>query len=93
MDTQERELSTNELMRMFDVTHMTVYNWRTFPRPGRPTIPFHTKPRGTRSGIFFKESEVLRWARETGLRTKNAETQALLDSLTSGTVVRKQLLA
>jgi hypothetical protein len=62
----EMNLNTEQMMKVFDVSYMTVYNWRN-PKDNsdKPAIPFHTEKFGTqRHKIFFKWGEVQKWAKK-----------------------------
>ena len=54
-------LTTNELEVMFEVTKMTVNNWR-IGSPRITPLPYHTLKRGSRFKIYFKATEVTKWA-------------------------------
>jgi hypothetical protein len=63
------ELNTEQLMRIFGVTLMTVYNWR-YPHPNgkKSVIPYHRKKSGDRRRrIYFKWVEVKKWAKENNV--------------------------
>ncbi len=60
-------LGTKDVMRMFCVNTMTVYNWRNGSARISP-LPHHLKPHGTkRHRVTFKLQEVKRWATENNL--------------------------
>lgn len=74
-------MTTNQVMALFGVSYMTVYNWRTFKgRGARKTIPCHKEPRGSREGVFFLKSEVVAWAASAGVKTDSPEIKELLDA-------------
>lgn len=55
-------LTTEDLMRSFGVTHMTVFNWRQ-GSPTRAPLPFEQNGRA----VSFRPSKVEAWARKHGL--------------------------
>jgi len=59
-------LNTDQMMRVFDVGYMTVYNWRNPKKNSEKTaLPFHTEDFGTqRKKVFFKWGEVKKWAKK-----------------------------
>lgn len=60
------KLDTQDLIRIFNVTQMTVTNWR-FPHKfaQKTPLPFHTEKFGkTRHRVFFVWSKVKKWAKE-----------------------------
>ena len=62
--SKQNTLTTKDIMLMFCVDVMTVYNWRNGSARITP-LPHHLKPHGTkRHRIFFKLHVVKRWAAE-----------------------------
>jgi len=63
------KLNTEQIMKMFDVSYMTVYNWRN-PKTNsdKTALPFHTEDFGTqRKKVFFKWVEVKKWAKQNNV--------------------------
>jgi hypothetical protein len=57
------ELDTSAIQKVFNVTAMTVYNWRNGTDKKKvSSLPFHTRKVGTRHRIYFKWVEVKNWA-------------------------------
>ena len=57
------KLTTAQLMKVFNITQMTLYNWRMGTdkkKTGR--LPAHFKEVGQRHRVYFKWAEVKRWA-------------------------------
>ncbi len=52
-------LTTNQICIMFDVTSMTVWNWRNKKRDPMPT---HYLPGAAKAAVRFDEGVVLSWA-------------------------------
>lgn len=72
-----REFSVNDLCLLFNVSIVTVYNWRVKPKKRTP-LPFHTRNRGTqRQGVYFHSDEVIAWAKENKLRIQEDKFQYL----------------
>ncbi len=62
------ELTTEQLMKIFGVTYMTIYNWREGRDKKKSTkLPFHKRKAGKRHRVFFKWHEVKEWADYEGL--------------------------
>ena len=62
------ELSTEDLLQIFCVTPMTVYNWRKGIDKKKTTpLPYHTRKLGSRHRVFFKWGEVKRWATQNSV--------------------------
>lgn len=83
---QREELNTNDLLRMFGVTSMTVHNWRK-GLSGRTLLPFHTRPRGIRLGVYFYKDEVEVWAAENNIKA----VEVVHGRLVTPTLARVQL--
>ncbi|HUW46537.1 MAG TPA: hypothetical protein VMW50_12170 [Dehalococcoidia bacterium] len=59
-------LTTTDLMQIFNVSYMTVYNWRN-PKSNsdKTVLPSHTEKFGTqRHRVYFKWGEVKKWAKK-----------------------------
>jgi hypothetical protein len=57
------ELTTSQLMQIFNVTQMTLYNWkegRDKKKIGK--LPAHARKAGKRHRVFYKWAEVKQWA-------------------------------
>ena len=58
-------LNVSDIIVMFGVTYMTVYNWRKGIRTNKTKLPYHTDSRGEkRHSVYFIKSEVKKWAIE-----------------------------
>lgn len=64
------ELNTQDIMKIFDVTFATVYNWRLDSVTAKKTpLPFHTEKFGSqRHRVFFRWSETKHWAKVNGVQ-------------------------
>ena len=63
------KLNTEQLMQIFDVSYMTVYNWR-HPKlnSDKTVLTCHSEKVGTqRHKIYFVWSEVKQWAKKNGV--------------------------
>jgi hypothetical protein len=60
-------LTTADLMRMFDICNMTVFNWRK-----EHGLPFIVIPGHARHIIRYEKNKVLKWASENGKEILNA---------------------
>ena len=65
-NTKNELLTTIDLERMFEVTSMTIYNWRKTKALPEVRIPGHQ-----RDTIRFNKSDVLAWAEKNGVTIKN----------------------
>lgn len=62
------ELTTKDLMQIFNVTMMTINNWRDGTDKKKVSaLPFHTRPAGTRHTVYFKWAEVYQWSRKNSV--------------------------
>lgn len=62
-------LTTKQVLKGFNITPMTLYNWRRGLN-GRTPFPTHTEPRGTKHKVYFILEEVVAWAKANGLTFK-----------------------
>ena len=60
------ELTTAQLLRMFNVTSMTLYNWRS-----KRGMPFYHLEGGAKPPVRYDEGMILAWARQNGIAVKN----------------------
>lgn len=62
------ELNTKQLMQVFTVDNMTIYNWRypsrVYKTAQKTSLPFHVRDAGSRHRIYFMWGEVRRWAKQ-----------------------------
>ena len=57
------ELTTEQLLQVFGVTPMTLYNWRKgIDKKKVSKLPYHTRKLGSRHRIYFVWGEVRQWA-------------------------------
>ena len=65
------ELTTESLLLMFDVTPMTLYNWRKgIDKKKVSKLPYHTRKIGSRHRVYFKWGEVKQWASKNDVPVK-----------------------
>ena len=57
-----RELTTKQISYMFDVTTMTVFNWRN-----SKSLPFHHLEGGEKPPVRYNEGAVLHWSESQGI--------------------------
>ena len=63
------KLTTKQMMKIFDVDNMTIFNWRFPSKFAQKTkLPFHTEKVGkTRHRVFFVWSGVKKWAKKNNV--------------------------
>lgn len=61
-------LNIKDACTFFGVGHMTIFNWRR-GTVRKTRLPFHTVKRGERDEVFFKLSELRKWAKENDVAT------------------------
>lgn len=67
MAARKKQLITSDLMQMFGVGQMTIYNWRKGSTRISP-LPFYTEARGSeRHQVYFLGKEVRLWAKANGI--------------------------
>lgn len=71
MATRKKQLNTSDVMAMFGVGQMTVYNWRK--GSARVTkLPFYTETAGSeRHRVYFLGKEVRLWAKANNIPIVN----------------------
>lgn len=65
-------LTTPQVQYMFNVTHMTVYNWRKMR-----SLPFYTLEGHKKPPVRFDEGLILDWALHFGRRVENLDYKDL----------------
>lgn len=64
-------LTLKQLVAMFGVGYMTIHNWRK-GTVRKTQLPSHSIPRGQRTAVYFKHSEVKAWARKNSVEIISA---------------------
>jgi len=72
---RETTLTTRDLLKAFDITPMTVYNWRCGSTRVTP-LPYTITQVGARTRIHFNKATVRTWLETNGMQDpwKGAET-------------------
>lgn len=67
------ELTTNQLAYMFNVTYMTIYNWRN-----TKNLPYYHLPGGAKPPVRYDEGLILNWAEAHGIPIQNEDYLLLI---------------
>jgi hypothetical protein len=65
MKLDTSKLTLKNLVQIFDVTPMTIYNWKNgFDKKKVSNLPHYTVPHGFKHRVYFKWNLVKQWAKE-----------------------------
>ena len=71
-DQNKVELTTAQLAYMFDVTNMTLYNWRA-----KKGMPFYHLEGGAKPPVRYDEGLILQWANQNGIAIKHFDYKSV----------------
>jgi hypothetical protein len=68
MKLDTNRLTIKDMMHIFDVTPMTIHNWKEgFDKKKVSKLPCYTVPHGFKHRVYFKWNLVKQWAKENSV--------------------------
>ena len=68
MKLDTNKLTVKDLVQIFGVTPMTLYNWKEgFDKKKTSKLPHYTVPHGFKHRVYFKWNLVKQWASENSV--------------------------
>jgi len=83
MKLDTSKLTVKNVVQIFDVTPMTIYNWKEgFDKKKTSKLPCYTVPHGFKHRVYFKWNLIKQWAKQNEVEI--VVTPEILQKLLTG---------